>query len=337
MEVQIHSSNSRCGVRTLRLTAPRLRVLAIVALLWSAGLILAAVVAPRVLGGLLEDREYGARGAERSRLGERLRGLVAQMTSLEAQAEAARHTLVKLHLAFGLKVPRHAASGTALPVPPPRSIYSDTVAYGQSLEQKTEQELGTLSSLFADVEGYEVSHRVEIPGIPAASPLRGGDFVLISTFGIRRSVFTGAMEFHSGIDLAAAVGTPVRAPADGQVVFAGRIDMQANAVWWRFGNLVIVRHAAGYTTVFAHLDEVRARTGQRLRRGDVLGTVGNSGWSSSPHLHYEVRIPGASGWRPIEPRLFILDHHWDDEEEVLARGRHGPVVGTYEPLPSGAR
>ena len=102
-------------------------------------------------------------------------------------------------------------------------------------------------------------------------------------------------------------------------------------------NLVIVRHAAGYTTVFAHLDEVRTRAGQRLRRGDVLGTVGNSGWSSSPHLHYEVRIPGASGWRPIEPRLFILDHHWDDEEEVLARGRHGPVVGTYEPLPPAAR
>ena len=73
--------------------------------------------------------------------------------------------------------------------------------------------------------------------------------VLITTFGVRRSPFTNAMEFHPGIDLAAPLGSEVHAPADGVVAYSGRYPIGANPVWWRYGTMVILRHGAEFVTV----------------------------------------------------------------------------------------
>ncbi len=338
VELQIHSPSSRRGVRYVRLTRARVRTAILLAGIWCAWVLGATVAAPRVLGSLLGTREYASLAAERSVLGERLRGLVETLAKLESEAETARRTLLKLHLAYGLRAPRHEPAPAVAPAaPPPGSIYTDTVDYGTTLRERTTQELAALGGLFDAVEGYETAHAAELASVPAACPLRGRDFVLTTIFGVRRSPFTNAMEFHPGIDLAAPLGTEVRSPADGVVAYSGRYPIGANPVWWRYGTMIILRHGAGFVTILGHLDASQVRVGQKVRRGDVVGTVGNTGWSTSPHLHYELRIPGAAGWRPIDPRLFILDHQWDDEEEVLARGRRGPGAGQYEPLPPSVR
>jgi len=170
---------------------------------------------------------------------------------------------------------------------------------------------------------------------PSICPLRG-EFVLISSFGRRRSPFTRQLELNTGADLAAPSETPVYATADGVVAFAGQYPLGRSAVWWRFGNLVIVENGEEFVTVFGHNSRIEVRAGQQVKRGDLLATVGNTGWSSSPHLHYEVRRRGADGvYRPVDPLIFILDHRWPSEERLLVRARNAPPVQDFEPLPAG--
>jgi murein DD-endopeptidase MepM/ murein hydrolase activator NlpD len=111
-------------------------------------------------------------------------------------------------------------------------------------------------------------------------PLRG---VLYARFGRK------GKSPHDGIDLAAPAGTPVRTAAEGSVLFAG--PQQG------YGLLVIIEHAHGLVTVYAHNRDLRVRTGQQVRDGQVIATVGESGKTSGPHLHFEVRQDGA----PVDP------------------------------------
>ena len=118
------------------------------------------------------------------------------------------------------------------------------------------------------------------------------------------------------------------------VVFAGQVPVSRSLIWWRLGKLVIVRNGEKFVTLFGHCEELRVRAGQRVRQGDVLGTVGNTGWSTSPHVHYEVRRRTGDGpWVPVDPLIYILDHRWPNEERLLARARSAPELQGYEPLP----
>jgi murein DD-endopeptidase MepM/ murein hydrolase activator NlpD len=132
------------------------------------------------------------------------------------------------------------------------------------------------------------------------------------------------------------VGTPVFAPADGVVVFAGQYPLARSHGWWSYGNMVLIRDGEGFVTIFGHADRVEVRAGQKIRRGERLATVGNSGWSTSPHLHYEVRRRDADGvFRPIDPLLFILDRRWPNDDLLLLRARNARPVQSFEPLPPG--
>jgi len=115
-------------------------------------------------------------------------------------------------------------------------------------------------------------------------PLRG---VLYARFGRK------GKSPHDGIDLAAPAGTPVRTAGEGSVLFAG--PQQG------YGLLVIVEHSHGLVTVYAHNRDLRVRTGQQVREGQVIATVGESGKTSGPHLHFEVRQDGA----PVDPLEFL--------------------------------
>lgn len=115
-------------------------------------------------------------------------------------------------------------------------------------------------------------------------PLRG---VLYARFGRK------GKSPHDGIDLAAPAGTPVRTAGEGTVLFAG--PQQG------YGLLVIIEHAHGLVTVYAHNRNLRVRTGQTVREGQVIATVGESGKTSGPHLHFEVRQDGA----PVDPLDFL--------------------------------
>jgi murein DD-endopeptidase MepM/ murein hydrolase activator NlpD len=107
---------------------------------------------------------------------------------------------------------------------------------------------------------------------------------LSSPFGTRRDPFTGGSDFHPGLDISADHGLPVHAPADGVIASAG-----SNG---NYGNLVVIDHGYGITTRYAHLSRFAASPGDRVQRGDVIGYVGSTGRSTSPHLHYEILLNG---------------------------------------------
>ncbi len=127
---------------------------------------------------------------------------------------------------------------------------------------------------------------------PNIRPARGW---FTSRFGYRISPFTGRPALHAGLDIAAAPGSPVYAPGDGIVTFAGYDE--------GYGKMVTIDHGYGVTTRFGHCAQVYVQVGQKVSRYDVISSVGNTGRSTGPHLHYEVRLNGV----PRNPALYILD------------------------------
>ncbi|MEY3613277.1 MAG: Murein DD-endopeptidase MepM [Pseudomonadota bacterium] len=119
--------------------------------------------------------------------------------------------------------------------------------------------------------------------VPTVLPL-SGDFVLSSTFGVRADPLTHLPSMHEGIDFVAPIGTPVLATAEGVVVraeFSGA-----------YGNMVEVAHADGFVTRYAHLKTIQVKPHDVLQRHDAVGSLGNTGRSTGPHLHYEVIFKG---------------------------------------------
>lgn len=131
-----------------------------------------------------------------------------------------------------------------------------------------------------------------INATPNIKPARGW---LTSRFGYRVSPFSGKAALHAGLDIAAAPGSPIYAPADGVVSFAGYDQ--------GYGKLVSIDHGYGVTTRFGHTSQIYVQVGQKISKWDVIAAVGNTGRSTGPHLHYEVRINGTS----VDPINFILD------------------------------
>jgi murein DD-endopeptidase MepM/ murein hydrolase activator NlpD len=334
LEVQIHPGDIRRRVRYLFLNRRQITLWSIPALLYIAFLAVAAWSAPGVVGGMLNRQEYGLLVSERALQGDRLQELVGRLEQLQERTGGLNLRMNKILLAYGLEAGRRAGvSGRQVP-PAPDSIYSGTIQQGTRLQARIGDRLGVLSSFIRQVWTFEQEHKDQVRSTPSVCPIQGGDFVLISTFGRRRSPYTREFDFHAGLDLAAPVGKPVLSPADGTVVFAGIYPMGRSLIWWRFGNLVIVRNGDGFVTLFGHCDQLKVKAGQKVRQGDLLATVGNTGWSTSPHLHYEVRRKLEDGrWVPVDPLIYILDHRWQNEERLLLQARSTPPEQDYEPLP----
>ncbi len=128
--------------------------------------------------------------------------------------------------------------------------------------------------------------------MPSIWPVKGW---VTSGFGPRVSPFTGQLAMHDGVDIGAAPNAPVQSPAAGRVTAMG-FDS-------KMGNMVRIEHGFGYETQFAHLNKVLVKNGQRVRRGDVVGLVGNTGLSTGPHLHYLLKVNN----RPVNPINYILN------------------------------
>jgi murein DD-endopeptidase MepM/ murein hydrolase activator NlpD len=127
---------------------------------------------------------------------------------------------------------------------------------------------------------------------PAIRPVKGW---ITSKFGYRRSPFTNKREFHKGLDIANRKGSPIVATANGVVSFAGDKG--------QLGKMVVIDHGHGIITRFAHLDKIICKVGESVLRGAVIGHMGDSGRSTGPHLHYEVRLNGV----PMNPTKYILN------------------------------
>ncbi|MBU1276080.1 MAG: M23 family metallopeptidase [Proteobacteria bacterium] len=136
------------------------------------------------------------------------------------------------------------------------------------------------------------SRRSILASTPALWPVRGW---VTSGFGTRISPFGQGRHFHSGLDISTRRGTPIIAPAAGVVTFAGRDG--------GYGRMLAINHGHGIVTRYAHLDKIKTKLGQKVERGQTIATVGNTGRSTGPHLHYEVLLSGV----PTNPMYYILD------------------------------
>ncbi len=142
------------------------------------------------------------------------------------------------------------------------------------------------------VEVVMEKQKVRLASTPAIWPTKG---YLTSPFGWRIHPLTGKRSEHSGQDIATQYGNKIIAPADGVVLVSENRDY--------YGKLLIIDHNFGYTTRYGHLATFNVKEGDRVKRGQVIGFVGNSGRSSAPHLHYEVRYND----KPQNPMNFIID------------------------------
>jgi murein DD-endopeptidase MepM/ murein hydrolase activator NlpD len=336
LEVQIHPSDIRKRVRYLFLSRAQITVWSLLALVYLGGLSVAAAVGPGIVRGILRREEYQDLAAERSRQGRRLQELINEMDQLERRTEELDLRMQKVFLAYSLPVPpaRPKADPPAVEEAERKSIYARILQHGATVRARTQRRLDGIGDSLRRVAAYEGAHSEEVRATPSICPLRS-EFVLVSPFGNRRSPFTRELEHHPGVDLAAAVETPVYATADGVVAFAGEYPLGRSAVWWRYGNVVMLEHGTGFVTIYGHNHHLHVRQGQKVRRGDLLATVGKTGWSANPHLHYEVRRKRADGvYGPVDPLIYILDRRWPNEERLLVRAKSARPVRDFEPLPS---
>jgi murein DD-endopeptidase MepM/ murein hydrolase activator NlpD len=147
-----------------------------------------------------------------------------------------------------------------------------------------------------------------LASIPAIQPVSNNDLRRLSSyFGYRTDPYYKIMKFHEGVDFSAPIGTDIYATGDGVVITAERSKTG-------YGNQIVIDHGFGYKTMYAHLQSFKVRLGERVTRGQIIGTVGSTGKSTSPHLHYEV-------WKsnkPINPiNYFFNDITPEQYEEML--------------------
>jgi len=154
-----------------------------------------------------------------------------------------------------------------------------------SFLSEIEIKINELDQFLLDKESF-------LKSTPTLMPARGH---LTSGYGPRMSPYAGRIKMHEGIDIGASVGTHIVAPADGIITFSGAKP--------GFGNFVQIDHGYGVETIYGHAASLTVKKGQRIGRGDKIATVGNTGYSTGPHLHYEVRVNGT----PVDPLYYMLN------------------------------
>jgi murein DD-endopeptidase MepM/ murein hydrolase activator NlpD len=147
-----------------------------------------------------------------------------------------------------------------------------------------------------------------LPYFPAIQPIENSDLTLIASgFGHRIHPIYKISKMHTGIDFSAPIGTPVYATGSGVVKISSHSERG-------LGNQILIDHGFGYETLFACMDELNVRVGQEVKRGDLIGTVGDTGLSVAPHLHYEVHLDG----KPMNPiNYFFLELSPADYERLI--------------------
>jgi len=158
--------------------------------------------------------------------------------------------------------------------------------------QNLDQQAKIQSISFQELDNFFKNQKSLLSSTPSIWPTRGW---VTSGFGFRKSPFTGLREKHEGWDIAARAGSPVRATADGEVVVEGRE--------YGYGNMIEINHGYGVVTRYGHNSKHKVKVGDRVKRGQVIALVGNTGRSTGPHVHYEVLLHGV----PVSPKNYILE------------------------------
>lgn len=157
---------------------------------------------------------------------------------------------------------------------------------------RVSREMNDRSKSFQELIDQLEAKRSVLASTPTIWPVKGW---LTAGFGYRRSPFTGQRQMHEGVDISNTVGTPVVAPADGLVSYAGPLG--------GFGNVISIDHGHKISTFYAHLHRQRVSQGGRVSRGDVIAFVGTTGRATGPHLHYEIQVNGSA----VDPSKYVID------------------------------
>jgi murein DD-endopeptidase MepM/ murein hydrolase activator NlpD len=152
-----------------------------------------------------------------------------------------------------------------------------------------------LQSDLQELVGAMRDQRTLRDSTPSIVPVLGENYWFSSGFGWRRSPFTGLDEFHNGLDISSSHGTPIIAPADGIVTI--------KATDKYYGKYIEIDHGRGITTLYAHLSAYNCSCGHKVRRGEIIGYMGNTGLTTGHHLHYTVKV----GDRIVNPMTYILN------------------------------
>lgn len=172
------------------------------------------------------------------------------------------------------------------------------------------------SRSFDDVVNLAKNHEEMLKSIPAIQPVSNKDLKrTASGYGMRVDPIYNTRKFHAGMDFSAPIGTNIYTTGDGVVVKVG----------WQtgYGNTVVIDHGFGYQTLYGHMHEFNVKQGQKVVRGEVIGTVGNTGKSTGPHLHYEVHVKG----KVVNPvNYYFMDLSTEDYEKMIQiAANHGKV------------
>ena len=334
IEIQIVPSDIRRRVRYFFFDRRRVVVGICVLSFVLAAIIGSMTAAPTVIRRVYKSNYLTAQRHELDIQNERLHENVMQMTSLERSLEEHRIRVEKLVTVYGLDRSL-GQGGFSFPLHM-RDVESRDLDDARRREISLKHAMRRLQEQIELLQKYEAANSDMVRHTPSILPLPADQFVLTSPFGMRVSPFTRAADFHKGLDLSAPTGTPIYATADGVVTFAGRVSLGQSINWWRFGNVVTIKHSDRFMTIYGHCDTVRVRSGQQVKQGEVVATVGSTGWSTNSHLHYEVRsdLEVPDRFDPIDPRIYILNYQWSNEALLLMRARTAKDYRNFDPLPT---
>lgn len=231
-----------------------------------------------------------------------LMGLSAKLKDLETQLAKLNLFDKKLRVIANLDVPPSKGSDQLLGMggaSTDEDFFPTTGSQAAELVDRMSSELSTLEDVaksqeasFTELHEHLAKRTSFLASTPSVWPARGW---VTSTFGRRVNPFTGLPHTHQGIDIANRAGTPISATADGVVT---------KTSWTRaLGKYIEIKHGYGYKTVYGHLSETHVKVGQRVKRGDTIASMGNTGRSTGPHLHYTVLVNGAA----VNPFKYILN------------------------------
>lgn len=268
------------------------------------------LLAGMILGGTVHYLQVAQDAAENRILRDENLTLRTQLKSVRERIEHIGSTLdrverfdQKLRAVTMLSDPqRNLAMGPTEPEPGTTSPTTDTQFTQLATTDTPNAMMGRLDRLSAEatrqeqslqeLQAYFQDQKSLLASTPSLWPARGW---VTSDFGSRLDPYTADRVMHQGLDIAAPHGKEVFSPSDGTVVFAG--------LEGGYGNVIVIDHGYGIKTRYGHLAKILVKSGVKVKRGEKIAAVGNTGRSTGPHLHYEVRVNGI----PQNPRKFILE------------------------------
>ncbi len=295
--------HTKTSTKTLCFSRKTLKTLAVGGIV--LGVLLLAMTVDYARMSVIRAR-YKALRAESAEQKTTIAGYEKSITELQAKISNLESYTKKLNIMAGLKSPDvltapagvgggdPSKDGPEAYVEPPAQVPAPVgpQAVGPGMIQNLSQKAQSIETNLTSLLNYFESDNLRLASTPSIMPTAGW---ISSVFGHRNDPFTGAWTMHWGIDISTNLGNPIMATADGIVI---KVETDKY-----LGKNVTISHGNGYTTIYGHMSNFAVRAGQKVKRRDIIGYVGQTGKAAGPHVHYEVWKDG----KRIDPRNFLLE------------------------------